>query len=578
MEYCRFEPLDERLFGKNMFLGFIKDDYDAFYSHALCHANHWDNDEPHMEMIGSFGSLTHDNLFDENRYVGVLELVDNGDCIVYASESGIVESIVFNELKTQFARLNSYEVGNYRHRTDFYQRATTLFDTDSDFDAVLTSENPSTKEYIGVISRNNRNLYDLRAWRRQQVRHLSTVYNTFIRSNFVSCDLCGTPLSNEADVLNCVRIGDDESVTHMCDSCRQNIEQCTVCGRYRMRDAMVRVNYNERICADCFEQTRSDWIECDECHGMYSEDDMRMIGRADNGAVVTAICNICYDNISSSDLMHSWNYKPDRYNFLHGDAKQRHSEERGKRYIGVEIEMDKGDRNGFMRGCHMDAIVNGYGNMFYFMHDGSLENGVEVTTMPIELDYALNGYPFDFIHEQAVKYGMRSHDTKTCGLHLHINKLSIGSKNNTSFDLVIAKLLLLFDKFYDELCYFGRRLNKKSAHRWADKPNAYIEKRDTSRDVTDKIERSAYNHYKAVNMSPSFTVEIRLWKGTHNPNTIRATIDFTSAMLDMCENCALSTIYDMDWDTFVAYTLKYTKLDITKDYLRKRKLLAEKED
>ena len=70
-------------------------------------------------------------------------------------------------------------------------------------------------------------------------------------------------------------------------------------------------------------------------------------------------------------------------------------------------------------------------------------------------------------------------------------------------------------------------------------------------------------------------MEFRLWKGTHNPDTLRATADFTSALLDVCSAKNLVELYDMVWGDFIRATIPYVKLEKTIEYITHRNLLKE---
>lgn len=393
------------------------------------------------------------------------------------------------------------------------------------------------------------------------------------------CQLCqqrtGTDYHDELDghdVLN----GHGNAFEHLCHECAvYEVEVCAICGEYHVRCDMHPVtseatgNIRAYVCPQCLPRDvlADEYEYCDECLSFVP---------AKNWNEAAERCNDCERIICRDNLVKQCYYKPTPL-FAHArDECHKGRPVKGVRYVGLEIEVDKGERNEFVEGCYDAAVDAGIDHLFYFKHDGSLRNdlgevtGVEVTTVPIALGYALDGYPFDFIHEQAKKYHMKSHNTKTCGLHIHVNKDSI-----SNFDLTMAKVLLIFDKFYPELCQFGRRISKAQARHWADRPRADINKVDDNELLHLKMENAGHNRYKAVNLSPAATVEFRLWKGTHNPDTLRATVDFTSAVLDVCTDKNLVELYDMVWGDFIRATIPYVKLEKTIEYVKHRNLLKE---
>lgn len=398
-----------------------------------------------------------------------------------------------------------------------------------------------------------------------------------MRQRTHSCDSCHYTSPNMHYVddpeLERVYSRTGEVLEHVCNGCYEHgTVHCEECGHLHLYDHVFTVRYDSArhvMCQQCINDVfgNMDVVACPEC-GVYVPRD-HYNDRFD-------CCDVCADQVMVDRLIHSYNYKP-RPLFTDAlDDRRLCDPKPGVRYVGLEMEVDCGDRDKYIVECWKAAKDKGYADMFYFMFDGSLrdedgnDTGIEVTTVPLALNYALDGFPFEFFKEQANLYGMRAHNTKTCGLHIHVNKDSI-----PEFQSTMAKILLVFDKFYMELCQFGRRISKEQAERWADRPRANIFKEDNFRAIDAKLNRAGYSHYKAVNLSPSETVEFRLWKGTTNPGTIRATIDFVSAMLDMCAASPLETVYDMVWSDFVRAILPHLKRKKTIDYMAKRKLMEE---
>ena len=54
--------------------------------------------------------------------------------------------------------------------------------------------------------------------------------------------------------------------------------------------------------------------------------------------------------------------------------------------------------------------------------------------------------------------------------------------------------------------------------------------------------------YYAVNLTNSETVEIRLWKGTLNPETFEATLRFTARLAEMCKNTTAVELSKMSFE------------------------------
>ena len=63
----------------------------------------------------------------------------------------------------------------------------------------------------------------------------------------------------------------------------------------------------------------------------------------------------------------------------------------------------------------------------YIKHDGSIDEGFEIVTHPMSLDYHKNNMPWERIFEKALAMDYRSHQTSTCGLHIHVDRMALGS-------------------------------------------------------------------------------------------------------------------------------------------------------
>ena len=142
-------------------------------------------------------------------------------------------------------------------------------------------------------------------------------------------------------------------------------------------------------------------------------------------------------------------------------------------------------------------------------------------------------------------YGLKSHDTNTCGFHIHIDRRFFGKSEDTA----IAKLLYIFEKFRPELMTFSRR-TEEQAGSWAQKRKydggnkLWIKKAvKDSKHYCDHSER-----YYAVNLTNAQTVEIRLWKGTLNPETFEATLRFTVRLSELCKSVSATKLAKMSFE------------------------------
>jgi len=151
------------------------------------------------------------------------------------------------------------------------------------------------------------------------------------------------------------------------------------------------------------------------------------------------------------------------------------------RIFGIELEADYGNEK--------DAAARDvtFGDLSYVKRDGSLtDDGIEIVTHPCSLRYHLEQYPWDEILSSLADYGFRSHDTSTCGLHVHVSRSAFGETSDEQ-DLTAAKVIIMIDHFWsDYIVPFSRR-DYEQIEEWADKPNADITEDDPEDAVFDKI-------------------------------------------------------------------------------------------
>ncbi len=201
-------------------------------------------------------------------------------------------------------------------------------------------------------------------------------------------------------------------------------------------------------------------------------------------------------------------------------------------YMGLEIETDTDHR--IDRTAVINRFKDDFGDFLHYEEDGSLRYGWENISQPASLSYHLGMMDkyknmFDILKEE----GLCSHDTNTCGLHIHIDRKYFGDKEDSS----VSKLLYLFERFRNELMVFSRR-TESQANDWArsrkhsNTKSGWIKK-------AIKDSKSYYDHserYYAVNLTNTETVEIRLFRGTLNVETFEATLKFTNRLAELCKN------------------------------------------
>lgn len=378
-------------------------------------------------------------------------------------------------------------------------------------------------------------------------------------TNCFTCEDCGDICWKEEGCQ--VYDGDDEPFKMICEICKFNgsYAECERCGHLVQEDDYISDGYTT-ICRTC--ERRYDYHACYECGSISTEDEMQYY----NGDWYCLDC-VPDEDSSSSKYVKNYDYKP-YPNFL---SEQKVPSERNALFMGVELEIDKGERP---CACAEElAEIETYDDEFYMKHDGSLEDvGIEIVSHPATLSYHLNRFQWKEVFSTAKKFGYKSHDAGTCGLHVHVSRAYLAADENGATseereELNTAKIILFVEKHWDEMVRFSRR-DKYQLDGWAKCPDSAITPEDEIGNIKDKLYNLTDDRYQAVNLCNSSTIEFRLFRGTLNLNTFKATLEFVQLLCDYCKEHNLKEVLDSSWDDLISWR-EYPELAT---YLKERKM------
>lgn len=341
--------------------------------------------------------------------------------------------------------------------------------------------------------------------------------------NYSKCYDCGYYFNK--DDLYCV----DEGGEYYCNDClEEEFDWCPHCEEYHCRNdfTTVKVSWNryEDWCSGCVEE---DTFTCNDC-GQTFKTPYYDYYYGDDGCIY---CEDCIDYHNGSDIINS--YHTFKENEIPTFLKLK--DETDPLYMGFELEIDKG----IHKGDAAHEVVETLGDYIRLEEDGSLnEEGFEMITQPCTLSYHLEKMmpKWEEVIKALRNYDYTSHNAGTCGLHIHLDKEFFGGKLDSS----TAKLLLIFNKYWNELLKFSRRTENQVSN-WAER---YYQK------PTDTIKAAKscnVNRYHAVNLTNENTIEIRLWRGTLNLATLKATLKFTDRLARLCKDTPTTQLWKMSW-------------------------------
>lgn len=348
------------------------------------------------------------------------------------------------------------------------------------------------------------------------------------------CDYCGCVLDEYdgtwvGEDLLCQDCVDDQCIT--CDHCEEIIwtEDCVT-------------DDNTYLCQECFDDY---YRRCESCNRIIHDDCTCWQNNL-------PYCESCFDDLE--DEIEEYSYKPEP--IFYGDSYL---------YFGVELEVDDGGKDGENARTLKD-VANVHDEHIYIKSDGSIDDGFEIVSHPMTLAYHMNTMDWESVLHEAVEMGYKSHDTSTCGLHIHVNRDAFGA-NQSKQEEIISRILFFVEKHWNEIFRFSRR-TESNMNRWS----CRLGMEKSGKEILDKA-KDCRNRYVAVNLRNYSTVEFRLFRGTLKYNTFIATLQFVSEICRVALTMSEEEIDSMSWCEFVN-SVRYAELI---QYLKERRLYVNEE-
>lgn len=305
---------------------------------------------------------------------------------------------------------------------------------------------------------------------------------------------------------------------------------CAECGKPMIH--RYHTFYGTEVCTECIS---TKYYSCNKCNIMLKAEDTEVCR---NGS---RLCPTC----SKRNFVLPYHHFYPKIKF-YGDSKAN-----TEPYMGFELEVDFGGESS-SNVAEIMPIINkaGQNEIFaYCSHDGSLNDGFEIITQPATLRYhqSIKGI-YNDVAQKLKAMGYSSHDTSTCGFHVHVNRTYFGNKE----EIAIERVILIVEKFWNEMCIFARRPERRMER--------YSKKRPTSISIEEYMERANKSgehewHYYAVNVANSDTIEFRMFKGTLNVNTIMATLNLVENICKVAKTKPADEINRMKFEDLLTTPL-----------------------
>ena len=355
------------------------------------------------------------------------------------------------------------------------------------------------------------------------------------------------------------------------------MEACEFCHEEFDPEELIEFG-GRQMCADCLD---SQTITCDRCGA-------RIWRNGNAGDSDTYLCDSCFENyytncshcgalIHEEDAHYEDEDTPLCYDCYRQRSHQRYTIQpyaykpmpvffgQGERYFGIELEIDGGGESDKHAKTLME-IANANEEHIYIKHDGSLDDGMEIVTHPMTLDYHMNQMPWGEVLKKARELGYTSHTARTCGTHLHVNRTAFGDTVEEQEE-VIARILYFVEKHWEELLKFSRR-TQRQVEQWA---NRYGFHGEPIKILEHAKKGFSGIRYTAVNLTNVSTIEFRLFRGTLKYNTFIATLQLVNRVCDCAVCLSDDEMKAMSWTTFAAGCTQYPELV---QYLKERRLFV----
>lgn len=349
-------------------------------------------------------------------------------------------------------------------------------------------------------------------------------------------------LGNNASYEEQNQLVEERTAVWVTQSLQPEIVYCGDCAQIDLTDNLFETNYDHHVCDNCFQ----DYSYCEDHDLHYRYDD----------------CDGCEaDRDNASRLVHDYSYRPEVKFFsltTGGRPTILIREPRRTSVTGFELEMEAIEcdvRDG------AEIAQQLYGEMCYLKHDGSLDDGFEMVSHPMTRQYLEKQFNFEGLRELA-NVGMRSAQTSTCGLHVHINSGFFADRASSMW-----RFMSLFYQNAEQWGRIAGRFSENAGYaKWEKGEQGRLLNYAKGANKRGR-EYSHYNadRYVALNLQNRNTIELRFFKGTLRPATLRARLEAVHAAADysMATRNNINIKACTDWSKFREFVREngYTAFD-----------------
>ena len=349
-----------------------------------------------------------------------------------------------------------------------------------------------------------------------------------------------------------------------------DFNECSNCGEYYHYEDMIYTDEGDYYCNRCDDQ----YFYCDECDRYFSHDRTEEHYDPNEDRVY---CEDCWEEHGGEDHLDYQTQDTSRADIV-GDIESTTpyyspvsgyhnyyrsfifrslaNETEPKLFFGTELEVENnGDYN-------TDKVASYVLNNLNCItaEDGSLNNGFEIISDPQTIGYWLSRKDkIAAVFKELTDNGIRSDETSTCGLHIHISREGLGETIEEQ-ENTISKMELIIENFKEQMKAFSRRKDFYWCSFLSDITNIELS--------TDDIKnKKPIEHRSALNIEHSKTVEVRIFKGTLNPTTFFASLELVSNIVELAKS---GEHEGKSW----SYLVKMNNYEELQSYVKTREIIT----
>lgn len=309
---------------------------------------------------------------------------------------------------------------------------------------------------------------------------------------------------------------------HVCTVCRDdNYTYCEDQDEWHVTDDCV-TSADEQYAS--YRYARSNWYFCDPNNTWYRDEDSYNDAEREYAPEEDDNGSGCYSYGTNVIDIHGWPSNTSRDELC----------------FGVELEMEPKNPGQAAQYAVAEALGGRDGDGRYILaEDGSLNDGVEVITLPYTLAEHSAGMWRD-ITGKVEKIAMSGSGTTNCGLHIHINRKPLSP-------LTVGKMLVFVNSERTE--HLVTTVAQRTGASWA---------RRVPKKFSDGRRTRQGDHYDALGITEHGTLELRIFRGNLRPERILKAIEFAHALVKFCQSASMLDVENPKM--FVTYVRQNKKL------------------